>query len=268
MTSRVSTKAQHETNEARIDQLPASDASGLATDAQTADASDEASHAPARSIVATTLAAYRRRRSGGASRGGSGGESSGGSSGSGSSGATGILSDSEIDAIEATYPDGITAVQVVELFTSRDVRFSEASFRKYVQLGLLPRSRRIGRKGKHRGSMGVYPAKTVRRINEIKRLMADGYTIEEIQAQFLRFTDTLETLEEGFSELFSRLEEEVAEPRFDNQTRRSLTRELKDARQAADDLLARLDGLSRRVATPQGSQYRSAGAAGSAEDLL
>lgn len=178
------------------------------------------------------------------------------------------MSEAEIDQIEATYPDGITAVQVVELFTSRDVRFSEASFRKYVQLGLLPRSRRIGRKGKHRGSMGVYPAKTVRRINEIKRLMADGYTIEEIQAQFLRFTDTLETLEEGFSAFFSRLEEEVAEPRFDNQTRRSLTRELKDARQAADDLLARLDGLSRRVATPQGSQYRSAGAAGSAEDLL
>jgi DNA-binding transcriptional MerR regulator len=267
LTSRVSTKAQHETNEARIDQLPTSDASGLAAGAQTAEASDETFHAPARSIVASTLAAYRRRRSGGASRGGSSGGSSGASS-RGASGATGILSDAEIEQIEATYPDGITAVQVVELFTSRDVRFSEASFRKYVQLGLLPRSRRIGRKGKHRGSMGVYPAKTVRRINEIKRLMADGYTIEEIQAQFLRFTDTLENLEEGFSEFFSRLEEEVAEPRFDNQTRRSLTRELKDARQAADDLLARLDGLSRRVATPRGNQYRSAGAAGSAEDLL
>ena len=271
MTSRVSTKAQRETNEARIDQLPASDASGLVADTQSAEDSDETFHAPARSIVATTLAAYRRRRSGGASRGESAGGSSGGASGGSSDrapGAPGILSDAEIDEIEATYPDGITAVQVVELFTSRDVRFSEATFRKYVQLGLLPRSRRIGRKGKHRGSMGVYPAKTVRRINEIKRLMADGYTIEEIQAQFLRFIDTLETLEEGFSEFFSRLEEEVAEPRFDNQTRRSLTRELKDARQAADDLLARLDGLSRRVATPRGSQYRNAGAAGSAEDLL
>jgi DNA-binding transcriptional MerR regulator len=272
LTSRVSTKAQREIDEARIDQLPASDASGLAADTQRVEESDETLHAPVRSIVATTLAAYRRRRSGGASRGESAGSSSGGSSGGGSSdrasGAPGILSDAEIDEVESTYPDGITAVQVVELFTSRDVRFSEATFRKYVQLGLLPRSRRIGRKGKHRGSMGVYPAKTVRRINEIKRLMADGYTIEEIQAQFLRFTDTLETLEEGFSEFFSRLEEEVAEPRFDNQTRRSLTRELKDARQAADDLLARLDGLSRRVATPRGNQYRNAGAAGSAEDLL
>ena len=254
MTSRISTRARHETSTARIDQLPASDEVILAGDAPDADASAQVFHVRATSIVATTLAAYRRRRSGGTS--------------GGTPGDKGLLSDAEIDALEATYPDGITAVQVVELFTSRDVRFSEASFRKYVQLGLLPRSRRIGRKGKHRGSMGVYPAKTVRRINEIKRLMADGYTIEEIQAQFLRFTDTLETLEEGFSELFSRLEEEVAEPRFDNQARRSIAREMKDARQAADDLLARLDGLSRRVATPQGNQYRSAGAAGSAEDLL
>jgi DNA-binding transcriptional MerR regulator len=259
LTSRVSTQAQHETGAARIDEMPADEAANVAADARGAEASDEASHAPVRSIVATTLAAYRRRRSGGASGAGGSGESTG---------ATGLLSDAEMDEIESTHPDGITAVQIVELFTSRDIRFSEASFRKYVQLGLLPRSRRIGRKGKHRGSMGVYPAKTVRRINEIKRLMADGYTIEEIQAQFLRFTDTLETLEEGFSEFFSRLEEEVAEPRFDNQTRRSVARELKDARQAADELLARLDGLSRRVATPQGSQYRSAGAAGSAEDLL
>lgn len=211
------------------------------------------------SVVATTLAAYRRRRGGG--------DSSGGGSG-GSSRKKGLLSAAELDEIEATYADGITVVQVVELFSSRDVRLSEASFRKYVQLGLLPRSRRVGRKGKHRGSMGVYPAKTVRRINEIKRLMADGYTIEEIEAQFLRFTDTLETLEEGFSEFFSRLEEEVTGPRFDNQTRRSIKRELSEARQTADDLLLRLDDLSRRVASPQGDQYRSAGAAGSAEDLL
>lgn len=259
MTSRVSTQAQHEIDEARLDQRADHDATTLAADASGAACSGEGLRIARTSIVASTLAAYRRRRGGGVS---------GAGSSSGSSGEKGLLSDAEVDEIEATYPDGITAVQVVELFTSRDVRFSEASFRKYVQLGLLPRSRRVGRKGKHRGSMGLYPAKTVRRINEIKRLMADGYTIEEIQAQFLRFTDSLETLEEGFSELFSRLEEEVAAPRFDNQTRRSLTRELKDARQAADDLLARLDGLSRRVATNRGNQYRSAGAAGSAEDLL
>lgn len=170
--------------------------------------------------------------------------------------------------IEGSFPEGISAVQIVDAFTSRGVRFSEASLRKYVQQGLLPRSRRIGRKGKHRGSMGVYPAKTIRRINEIKRLMAEGYTIEEIQAQFLRFADLIESLEEGFAELFSRLEEETAEPRFDKQIRRVVARELKEARKTADELMARLDTLSRRVAQPRGDEYRNAGAAGSAEDLL
>src|SRR4029077_4261491 len=82
---------------------------------------------------------------------------------------------------------------------------SEASFRKYVQQNLLPRSRRVGRKGKHRGSLGVYPAKTVRRINTVKRLMADGFTIEEIQGQFLLYTDLVEGVAEHFAELGTRL---------------------------------------------------------------
>ena len=47
--------------------------------------------------------------------------------------------------------------QIVEAFTDAGVRLSEATFRKWVQLGLLPRSRRVGRKGKHQGSLGLYP---------------------------------------------------------------------------------------------------------------
>jgi hypothetical protein len=70
-------------------------------------------------------------------------------------------------------------------------------FRKYVQQGLLPRSRRVGRKGKNKGSLGLYPAKTVRRIDHVKRLMGEGYTIEQIQAQFLQFTDLVENVERG-----------------------------------------------------------------------
>ncbi|MCG8416363.1 MAG: helix-turn-helix domain-containing protein [Proteobacteria bacterium] len=178
------------------------------------------------------------------------------------------MSESELAAIEETYSDGLTAVQVVDIFTSRGLRFSEASFRKYVQQGLLPRSRRVGRKGKHRGSMGVYPAKTVRRVNEIKRLMAEGYTIEEIQEQFLRFADVIESLKEGFDELFSRLDEELSTPRFDSGTRQRVGGEIEEARATADELLGRLDDLSRQVSQARGDEYRSSGAAGSAEDLL
>ncbi len=206
--------------------------------------------------VARVLAAHRRRRGGGESGGGGGGRGKG------------LLSAAELEAIEETYAEGITAVEVVDIFVARGVRFSEASFRKYVQQGLLPRSRRVGRKGKHRGSMGVYPAKTVRRINEVKRLMGEGYTIEEIQAQFLRYTDLIETLEEGFGELFSQLGDELALPRFDGKARRDLERELREARKTADELLRRLDAMSERVAGANEDPYRSSGAAGSAEDLL
>ena len=82
---------------------------------------------------------------------------------------TTLLKEEELRAIETTFAEGLTAVQVVDAFSSRGIKFSEASFRKYVQQGLLPRSRRVGRKGKHKGSLGVYPPKTVRRINTVKR---------------------------------------------------------------------------------------------------
>src|SRR5580692_8935085 len=120
-----------------------------------------------------------------------------------------LLGEDELRAIETAHADGLTAVQVVDAFTSRGIKFSEASFRKYVQQGLLPRSRRIGRKGKYKGSLGLYPAKTVRRINAVKQLMRDGYTIEQIQEQFLLYTDLIEGVAEHVAELLSRFERDV-----------------------------------------------------------
>lgn len=210
------------------------------------------------SALVLSLAAHNRRRGGGGSSRG----------GSGSSSRAGLLSDDELRELEDGFPDGITAVQVVDLFVSRGIRFSEATFRKYVQQGLVPRSRRVGRKGKHRGSLGMYPARIVRRINGIKRRMGEGYTIEEIHEQFLRFTDAIEGLDEGLSEVFARLQVEADSPRFDTKTRRDLDREIKDARKTADELLERLDELARRTQAPRKDDYRSTGAAGSAEDLL
>src|SRR5678816_2321292 len=92
----------------------------------------------------------------------------------------GLLPERELAEIERKYPEGLSAAQIVETFRVRAIKLSEATFRKYVQQGLLPRSRRVGKKGKHQGSMGLYPASAVRRINEIKRMMAESYTIEEI----------------------------------------------------------------------------------------
>ncbi|RMH37293.1 MAG: MerR family transcriptional regulator [Deltaproteobacteria bacterium] len=179
-----------------------------------------------------------------------------------------LLTEAELREVEAQYADGITAAQIVDIFVSRGIRLSEATFRKYVQQGLLPRSRRVGRKGKHRGSLGVYPAKTVRRINEIKRLMRDDYTIEQIQQRYLRFTNALESLEDVLADVFARFEDELQSERFDAKARRALKKDISDARKAADELLRRLDALQRRASEEGGDRYRDSGAAGSAEDLL
>ena len=215
-------------------------------------------HDEARSgAVARVLAAYTRRS----------GKGGGGGGGRGPA-RKGLLSDDELRAIEAAHPEGITSVQVVDVFSSRGIRFSEATFRKYVQQGLLPRSRRVGRKGKHRGSLGVYPARTVRRINAIKRLMDDGFTIEEIQEHFLRFTEAIEQLEEGFTEVFARLEGQAQTPRFDTRARKSLEKDIGEARRDADELMRRIDGLARRATTPPEDRFPGTGAAGGAEELL
>jgi DNA-binding transcriptional MerR regulator len=178
----------------------------------------------------------------------------------------GLLQEDELRALEGAHPDGITAVQIVDAFTSRGIKFSEASFRKYVQQGLLPRSRRVGRKGKHRGSLGVYPSKTVRRINAVKQLMVDGYTIEEIQGQFLLYTDLVEGVAEHLAELWSRLTADAT--KLDPALRRELEHKLADARRDGDRLVERLGELTRRFAAPRTDSLRLAGAAEGAEDLL
>ena len=170
---------------------------------------------------------------------------------------TALLKEEELRAIEGTYPDGITAVQIVDVFTSRGIKFSEASFRKYVQQGLLPRSRRVGRKGKHRGSLGVYPSKTVRRINAVKQLMVDGYTIEEIQGQFLLYTDLVEGVAEHLTELWSRLGADVT--KIDPAIRRELEKQLADTRRDGDRLVEKLGELTRRFAAPRTDSLRLAG---------
>ena len=177
-----------------------------------------------------------------------------------------LLGEDELRAIETAYPDGLTAVQIVDAFTSRGIKLSEASFRKYVQQGLLPRSKRIGRKGKHKGSLGVYPAKTVRRINSVKQLMVDGYTIEEIQAQFLNYTDLIEGIGEHLHELWTRFDRDDAA--LDATARKELRKTITETRRTGDDLVARLEDIARRIAAPRTDTLRLAGAAGGAEDLL
>jgi DNA-binding transcriptional MerR regulator len=160
----------------------------------------------------------------------------------------------------------LSSVQIVDLFTQRGIRFSEATFRKYVQLGLLPRSRRVGRKGKHQGSMGLYPATTVRRINVIKRLMAQNHTIEEIQSQFLRYRDEIDSLERSLAAITGWFEEDLRGVE-DPQAKKNLRRDIDEAKRAGEELVRLIESIERRMARPK-EGAGGAGAPEGFEDLL
>src|SRR3954454_19524263 len=141
---------------------------------------------------------------------------------------TSLLDERELQEIERTWQNGLTSRQIVDVFETRGIRFSEATLRKYVQLGLLPRSVRVGRKGKHRGSCGLYPALVIRRVNVVKRMMAEDRTIEEIQRSFARFKDDIDSVQKDLRELISSFEREAKTPRDadDDESRRAIENEI------------------------------------------
>ena len=127
----------------------------------------------------------------------------------------------------------------------KGARLSPSTFRKYVQLGLLPRSRRVGRKGKHTGSTGLYPVAVVRRIALIKRMMAEGYTVEDIRGSFVTVRNRLEDVEQGLAELVAA----IAEKASSHPRRRRFEVELGRAEREVRTALRRLERVGGAVAT-------------------
>jgi DNA-binding transcriptional MerR regulator len=162
----------------------------------------------------------------------------------------GLLTEAQIAEIERRYPNGITSRQVLDLFSGHGTPLSEATFRKYVQLGLLPRSRRVGRKGKFKGSQGIYPIGTVRRLNLIRRLMRGNLTLEQIQRSFRRFKDRIEQLDQALQRLLSEMEEEVRTQALPEERRRALTRELTATRRTARGVVRQLERLEGGLSQP------------------
>lgn len=177
------------------------------------------------------------------------------------------LSEAQIREIEAANTDGLTSQELVRVFSDRRVRFSEANLRRYVQLGLVPRSRRIGQKGKHQGSHGIYPVRAVRRINLIKKLMAERYTLEDIQSKFLAFKDDIETLDEAADKLVlnfeSKLAEQPAGPR-----RERLFEELEAVKRASTALLDAVHRLEKLLTSSAGARRPRGGGVADPTELL
>ncbi len=157
------------------------------------------------------------------------------------------IDEAELTQLERRHADGIPAPAIVAFFEERGVKFSEATLRKYVQLGLLPHSVRVGRKGKHKGSQGLYPVSAVRQILEIKRLLGENKTIEEIRQDYLLLRGDIEELEQKLKQLFEGIDGALGQRSDDETTAEYLRRDLKDARGAADGLVDRLRALEERL---------------------
>ncbi len=178
---------------------------------------------------------------------------------------TGLLVEEELNEIERAWPGGLTSRQIIDVFTTRGVRFSEATLRKYVQLGLLPRSVRVGRKGKHRGSCGLYPAEVVRRVNQVRAMMACDLTIEEIQRSFARFKDEIERIEKGVRDLIAGFEREAKGPALDPQRRAAIEAEIVAAKQAASELVRRITGVEASLSARAGASATGTAVGGGSE---
>ena len=115
-----------------------------------------------------------------------------------------------------------------------------------MQLGLLPRSVRVGRKGKHQGSQGIYPVSVVRQVLRIKAMMAQSYTIEQIQREFLFMRSDLQLLEQTLTSIFRKLER-VLKERKGEAYAKLMARQVVDARTVSRELLARLGAIETRL---------------------
>lgn len=167
--------------------------------------------------------------------------------------------DERLSALEAAHPEGLAVQEIVDAFGSKGDRLSEATFRKYVQLGLLPRSVRVGRTAarngksadksdatrstRNRGSQGLYPATVIRRIETIRRLMAQGFTIEEIQKEFLFIRGDIEELSRSLTRVYGALDRVTSARGGDELARRKCD----EAKKLGEQLLKTLGEIEQRA---------------------
>ena len=85
----------------------------------------------------------------------------------------------------------------------------------------------------------------VRRINLIKRMMAEGMTLEEIRGSFVGLKNQLCDVEQGFSTLLSELSRKAREHPHRRQMEGELGRAQREVRQA----MRRIEKVGGRVAT-------------------
>lgn len=158
-----------------------------------------------------------------------------------------LLSDSELRRLEKKYALGISSRAVVDAFQEKGARFSEATLRKYVQLGLLPKSQRVGSRGRHRGSSGLYPVSIVRLVNEIKAALDAGATLDEVRIGRVGLGGEVDTLRLAGERSLKRFYE-AAETFPERTSRAVLRREVDEHRRALEGVTRDLERFASRLA--------------------
>ncbi|HEX7670082.1 MAG TPA: hypothetical protein VF395_10885 [Polyangiaceae bacterium] len=156
------------------------------------------------------------------------------------------MDEATLTRIEREHAIGLTSAEILDLFAQGGVHLTEATLRKYVQLGLLPRSVRVGRKGKHQGSQGMYPVAVVRQIIRIKEMMADNYTIEQIKKDVLFMRSDIQQLEVTLDSIFETLGRVIKERRGEAYAQ-AVARDVEGAKALSRDLVARLGTIESRL---------------------
>lgn len=151
------------------------------------------------------------------------------------------LSPRDISEIERTHNEGLSSKQILELLAQHGEHITEATLRKYVQLGLLPRSRRVGQKGKHRGSRGIYPVEVIRRIEEIRRAMDGGETLESLARATPAVRARLAAVRVSIGEVLDAAEVDLESRPFERSEKTGLRAELSNRGKEAKTWLRAMD---------------------------
>ena len=154
-----------------------------------------------------------------------------------------LLSKNDLKKIGEKYPEGLSSQEIVKIFQGRGIKFSEATFRKYVQMGLVERCRRVGQKGKHRGSHGLYPVTTVERINDIKRMISGDLTLEMLKGSYFSMRQKMEEAIRVVIEVTNEAREHEATKGRKDQGDLQLNRDLEHAEKAVHRVIETLERL-------------------------
>ena len=157
-----------------------------------------------------------------------------------------LLTTAEIRKLERQHEAGVSSSTIVDIFQGKGERFSEATLRKYVQLNLLPKSRRVGTRGKHKGSSGVYPVSIIGLVNEIKRTLAAGATLDEIRYTSVGLVGEVHALRRVVQETAARFAEAI-DKQGDARHRSGLLKSLDKQSKALNKQIEELEQLANRL---------------------